>query len=88
MTINDIPDNTTAAKIAVMQAYLRGEEIEFSLLFGFGRSWHSMEGISPSWDWHNVDYRVKPNPDPDAEWKAEMKQAYEDGECEVVEYPE
>lgn len=50
-----IDTNTTAGKIAVMQAYEDGKEIEII-----------KNGVavplehSPKWDWLCIDYRIKP----------------------------
>jgi len=47
---------TTAEKILIMQAYTAGKNIECS-------SKYASEWIvtpNPCWDWHNVNYRIKP----------------------------
>ena len=45
---------TTKEMIEVMQAYLRGEKIEYR----YGHTdW--LECRIPIWDWNNLDYRVK-----------------------------
>lgn len=52
---------TTAEKIAVMQAYERGEKIEIKM----GRreeSWESWTAGEPNWNWPYNDYRVAPKP--------------------------
>jgi hypothetical protein len=55
----NIDTATTAGKIAIMQAYERGEEIQCSI----GRSGHWDTWIidsPPSWDWKTNAYRIKP----------------------------
>ena len=50
---------TIEEKIAVMQAFADGKEIEcFSLT---QMKW--IKVCSPRWDWFNDDYRVKPEPE-------------------------
>ena len=55
----------TKAAIAVMQAYVDGEEIEYAKRdipgVGTACSWDS-HGYTPNFDWHNYDYRIKPKP--------------------------
>ena len=46
---------TIKEMIEVMQAYLRGEEIEYRCGY---KDW--LECRIPIWDWNNLDYRVKP----------------------------
>lgn len=46
---------TTKEMIEVMQAYLRGEEIEYRCGY---KDW--LECRIPIWDWNNLDYRAKP----------------------------
>ena len=46
---------TTKEKIEVMQAYDRGEKIEF---MDCRREWKDV--YEPIWDWVHCDYRVKP----------------------------
>lgn len=48
---------TTAEKIAVMQAFERGEKVEYS--DGCGR-WYEVS--DPSWDWLEYEYRVAAKP--------------------------
>ena len=48
---------TTKEMIEVMQAYERGEQIEF---MDFSREWK--DTTNPIWDWAIYDYRVKPKP--------------------------
>ena len=45
---------TTKEMIEVMQAYLRGEEIEYR--YGY-KDW--LECRIPIWNWDSIDYRVK-----------------------------
>lgn len=45
---------TTKEKIEIMQAYEKGEKIEFKRNDG---KWH--DAFIPTWDWLNTDYRVK-----------------------------
>ena len=47
---------TTKEKIEIMQAYERGEQIEFSFA---DQVWKICD-CEPSWDWITCDYRVKP----------------------------
>ncbi len=51
--------------IAVMQAYVDGEEIEYAKRgipgVGTACSWDSHD-YTPNFDWHNYDYRIKPKP--------------------------
>lgn len=47
---------TTAQKIAVMQAFAEGKDIECS---GFGGDWSAFsKEIEPNWNWEDCDYRV------------------------------
>ena len=46
---------TTKEMIEVMQAYDRGEQIEFVYE---GMEWRNAS--NPVWDWNHFDYRVKP----------------------------
>ena len=48
---------TTKEMIEVMQAYERGEQIEYK---DHRRKWYDVE--YPVWDWLRTDYRVKPKP--------------------------
>ena len=53
--------STTAEKIAVMQAFERGETIQARNVWDDGFSpW--LDVCSPSWNWCDREYRVKPNP--------------------------
>jgi len=52
-----IDTSTTAGKIAVMQAFERGEKCETRLSSG-PTEWKNL--IYPSWDWAEYDYRIKP----------------------------
>lgn len=49
---------TTKEMIDVMQAYVRGEEIE-ERYFDESKDYWVACG-TPIWDWNNLDYRVKP----------------------------
>ena len=48
---------TTKEMIEVMQAYDRGEQIEF---MDCSRKWK--DTTNPIWDWARYDYRIKPKP--------------------------
>lgn len=48
---------TTAEKIAVMQAFERGETVDCSTN---GTYWLSTS--QPSWDWARFEYRIAPKP--------------------------
>ena len=50
---------TLREKIECMQAFDRGEEIECAAA-GYDTGWHYMK--TPSWDWRENDYRIKPKP--------------------------
>ena len=61
----------TTYKISVMQAYERGEKIEYKRVDG--KSWkcdyppiwdryHCDYRIAPIWDWYHCDYRIAPKP--------------------------
>lgn len=52
---------TTAEMIEVMQAFERGEKIEFKQLTLGG---HWFIASSPNWDWALNDYRIKPLTEP------------------------
>lgn len=47
---------TTEEQIKVMEAYTEGKQIQSRPLFAFGY-WSD---DTPSWNWHNYEYRVKP----------------------------
>lgn len=52
---------TTKEMIGVMQAYERGEQIEMHSVGAFNKDdWHDID--SPSWNWDEIEYRVKPQP--------------------------
>lgn len=51
---------TIEEKIAVMQAFKEGKEIESKI--NFGVEWH--DTATPSWDFSTFEYRVKPEPEP------------------------
>lgn len=50
---------TLREKIEVMQAFERGEEIECATA-GYDTCWHYVK--TPSWNWKETDYRIKPKP--------------------------
>lgn len=50
---------TTKEMIEVMQAYLRGEQIEFCYNDENIKVWENTDG-EPLWNWKDTDYRVKP----------------------------
>ena len=53
---------TTSEMISVMQAYERGEQIEYRIKdFMRDDEWYVQKSI-PEWDWRTYDYRVKPKP--------------------------
>ena len=52
---------TLREKIEVMEAFERGEEIE-CITIGYDTNWQYVK--EPSWNWREVDYRVKPKPKP------------------------
>lgn len=49
---------TTEQKIAVMQAYVDGKQIQQQRI-NQNNAWKNCV-IEPFWDWYNIDYRVKP----------------------------
>ena len=53
-----IDTTTTAGKIAVMQAFERGDACEWQYREGDGDRWTRVE--VPSWDWDGIRYRIKP----------------------------
>lgn len=49
----------TQKKIAIMQAFLNGEKIEYK---GYCDAiWRDVETTNPSWNWQHFEYRVKEN---------------------------
>lgn len=54
----EIDTTTTAGKIAVMQAFERGEPCEWQYIEGDGDEWMKVE--VPSWNWSENNYRIKP----------------------------
>ena len=52
---------TTKEMIEVMQAYERGEQIEFCYTDEVIKVWQDTNG-KPLWNWGDTDYRVKPKP--------------------------
>jgi hypothetical protein len=55
----EIDTTTTAGKIAVMQGYADGKEVQCMLL-GETQDWDDVKG--PSWNWLQYNYRIKPEP--------------------------
>ena len=51
-------NNDTDKKIAVMQAFTRGNKIECKHLLTANSQW--LETTLPAWDWKTWEYRVKP----------------------------
>lgn len=49
-------NKTTAEKIAVMQAYLDGKQIEILMPNGH---WIKFDIPNPTWNWQDSDYRIK-----------------------------
>ena len=47
-------------QIAVMQGFADGKEIEFRAPNEINDRWEKVE--TPLWDWHNFEYRIKPEP--------------------------
>jgi len=47
-------------QIAVMQGFANGKEIEFRAPNEINDRWEKIE--TPLWDWHNFEYRIKPEP--------------------------
>ena len=55
---------TTKEMIEVMQAYERGEQIEYRVkAFMRDDEWILMDFEEPEWDFTEYDFRVKPKPD-------------------------
>jgi len=69
--------STTAEKIAVMQAFERGERIQ--VCNGGMGAW-SHECKRPLWNWEHCDYRIAPKP---REWYAWVNECgyISDGRC-------
>ena len=69
-----IDTSTTAGKIAVMQAYERGERIEMNDRDHRG-SWDEMRKLDgePDWRWSVLDYRIAPPPAPRTALQAARK---------------
>lgn len=54
---------TTKEMIEIMQAYERGEQIEYKIKsFMCDDKWLPMDNEKPEWDFTDFDYRVKPKP--------------------------
>ena len=45
----------TKQKISIMQAFVRGDDVEYK----GGRGWKRLSG-NPAWNWGDFDYRIKP----------------------------
>lgn len=52
---------TTAEKIAVMQAFEDGKEVEFRFCLT-DETWRPLKSPNPLWDWLSIDYRIKREP--------------------------
>ncbi len=50
--------STTAEKIAVMQAFEDGKEIQYKEQYS--TAW--LGAATPNWDWRYLEYRIKPEP--------------------------
>ena len=54
---------TTKEKIAIMQAFVDGEEVEFRHDDG---PWKTLpNNLDVTWAWSELYYRIKPEPEPD-----------------------
>lgn len=53
---------TTTEMIEVMQAYDRGEKIEYRLKDFMRDDEWNLSTVPPDWDWRTTDYRVKSRP--------------------------
>lgn len=54
---------TTKEMIEIMQAYERGEQIEYKIKsFMCDDKWLPMDNEKPEWNFTDFDYRVKPKP--------------------------
>ena len=53
---------TLKEKIEVMQAFERGEEIEYRYKIEDQDIWGYTDPTQPSWDWDSYDYRIKTKP--------------------------
>lgn len=51
--------STTAEKIAVMQAFERGEKLEVCYL---DDPWQPLGATNPRWDWSHCNYRIARKP--------------------------
>ena len=49
-------------KIQVMEAFERGEEIEYRYKIEDQDIWGHTDPTQPSWDWDSYDYRIKLKP--------------------------
>jgi hypothetical protein len=48
--------------IAVIQAHKEGKEIQFRCVDDFDKTWTSYSESSPSWNFSEFEYRIKPEP--------------------------
>ena len=48
--------------IAVIQAHKEGKEIQFRCVDDFDKTWTGYSESSPSWDFSEFEYRIKPEP--------------------------
>lgn len=46
-------------QVKIMKAYLKGKTIQFRVRNKKDGDWN--DALCPSWDWYNVDYRIKPD---------------------------
>lgn len=82
---------TTQEKIAIMQAFVDGKEIEFKTK---NREVSWSISYDPKWDWIDFDYRIKPEPPPtpmNIPWefiKPEYKWAAKDENGNICLYTE
>ena len=53
---------TLREKIECMEAFERGEEIEYRMAHITPYEWDSIGDITPSWNWDTYNYRIKPKP--------------------------
>ena len=54
---------TLREKIEVMEAFERGEEIEYRYKIEDQDIWGYTDPTQPSWDWDSYDYRIKTKPE-------------------------
>jgi len=61
--INSLDPNSTEYKIAVMQHYLNGGDVEVKGKFEGNDGWLIWTmSYEPQWSWHDSDFRIKPEP--------------------------